>query len=176
MSEETRVESIEIMTQLQDLVKEVYETRSQPFHWDLKTDVETKTIPSAERGILEPDTDISAANELTYEVNSFVAVRHADAEDSNPFWIGKVSRVKKDGEGRIQSLRVQWFNTSRAGGDPYAPVYKSTNRTPHGIKFTIWTQEIDPQTLLVNFEGLKTDKRLSSETCKRIQEKVGSMG
>ena len=83
------------MAELQVLVEGVYTTRPERFHWDVRKNVECKAYTSTELGLLETTPDKTGAEELQYRRNDFVAVRHNDASDNAPFWIGKISRVQR---------------------------------------------------------------------------------
>ena len=117
-SEETRINSRDKMDALRALVQDVYTTKTEMFHWDVANSVESKRVPSTELGILQTAHDVEDSSEANYETNWFVAVRHDEPDDPSPFWLGKISSVKKNRDGKAVSLRVQWYDT-KIGANKY---------------------------------------------------------
>lgn len=170
VSEESRIGDTKRMKSVTDLVDLVYQDRMSDFHWDLKNSVEHKRTRSEEVGALQVNRDATDTAQYTYKVNQFVAVKHEQSTDKEPFWIGRISRLKKT-DGKVTSLVVHWFEQS-GGDDIYKARYKQTNKTPHGKKFTPWSSDIPTESVMVTFDGLTSRKQISVETCKKIQASI----
>ena len=172
-SEETRINSSVKMQSLKALVEDIYVTRQQRMHWDLRKDIEQKHKASSEVGALQQTADNLPVQDISYEPNTFVAVRHDEDGDNSPFWVGKISRVKNNDD-NTTTLRVQWYDV-QDGSDVYTGKYTPSNRTPCRKRFTAWTQDIDSNMVLVTFNGLTARSTIDGETVKVIQAKVNSV-
>jgi len=127
-SEETRVNSAAKMAELRNLRDEVYESREDPFHWNLHEAFELhgkhRTVGNV-RSPSDADTDsddgISTAadtivrTDLEYEVNDFIAVRGEDCTSEMPFWLAKVREIHKNPDGVIFDITVQWYEVYNGG-------------------------------------------------------------
>ena len=155
---------------LKDMVDDVYNSRKMRFHWNLTNDVEYKHTQSSKVGVLQTTREIGQQKQITYEANTFVAVRHDEEDDSRSFWLGKISRVMSNPDGTT-TLRVQWYDV-KAGADIYTGKYTESNKTPSRKRFTPWTSYIDSDTVLMTFDGLTNRGTINGETVKSIQVKV----
>jgi len=178
-SEEVRIGSAAKMKELRDLVADVYETRQQPFHWDLRSVFERAHTQSEERGVLEgnltgADETVEGC-ELEYEINSFVAVRPEAQTATLPFWVGKINRLNKTSDGKVTSLVVHWYETV-GNGDVYSSRYRQMTTSRDKRKKTPWESEVCPDTVMVTFQGFTKKMKLSSEVSKKLQSTVGACG
>lgn len=174
-SEEARIADRAKFASLHALVEDVYDSREDQFHWDLTNIVEFNVVRSSEVGVLEDHHGLNegVAGQLTYCIGSFVAVRHEDATDRVPFWVGKIMDLKKNKNGEVFQVNVQWFETG-LGKDVYHSAYKPTNKYPHRKGFTAWISDVEVQSIMVTFEGFTKRRQLSSEVVKQIQASVSA--
>lgn len=171
-SEETRINDMGKMESLKALVDEIYQTQEKEFSWDQEEDIESKRQASNEKGVLEEDTVTNDISELDYEENTFVAVRQDEPCCDDLFWIGKISRVLRNENGKVEKLTVQWYER-KPGEDSFTGKYRPSNKTPHGRRFTSWMSDIHPKSVSVTFPRLAEKFYLCSETKKKIRNNLG---
>lgn len=179
-SEESRINNTKKLRELVELRDHVFRARTDIFHWDLGECVELQSMtalnviqPSVQDADQEDSEDGSNArsepvavttedlirNDFTYEVNSYVAVQ-TDCSDGAAFWLGKVSRVKHNGDGVVCEVQVHWLQLEQ-DGDTYEGKYSlSFLQGSSGSRKEPYKTYISADAVLVSFENMTVRGRL----------------
>lgn len=185
-SEEGRIGSRKQLRELHELVKTVYNTRMDPFEWDLRQTVELHHRASiSDHGAVQSDgeehVELPAQNndddvgdgevpgEMEYELDSMAAVRYEGATQASPFWIGKVRTLEKDEDGCIASIALHWYEPSGSHDVFDAPYYPSYHAGAKKSKKKPWTDEIVPLPSSSHFQASQKKRRIPSEVAKMLR-------
>jgi len=125
---------------------------------------------------VEPSSSqAKTTGQYKYNVGSFVAVLCDSSDPQTSFWVGKILRVNTSSTGEIKTIHLHWYEPYRSGRNPvnlfldkYAPSYLN-RREP---KERPWTNDIDPSSVLVNFDSLLQNRRLPSSVQKHLRTSI----
>lgn len=166
-SEEWRIASPDKLKDLYDLRDEVFNERVEPFTWNLPNCYETRCAVERRGGnicgtSIEPVVD----NNYDYDVGSFVAIRQSD--NNSGFWIAKILEVQDASS--VIILKVHWYEAAQSTDTTaakYRPAYLHTKR-----QAVPWIDNVEHQSVIVNFGGLTRANHLPMSTRKIIQSSI----
>ena len=183
-SEEVRIDSALKMRELKQLCNLVYScSRVIAFHWpenSVEFSVPNENGQEGSRGSEHLTEDENCATgyveqELEYVPNEFVAVRAGGEKTGEPpFWIGLISKVVRGENGLPQDLTVVWYEPRSSEDDPYAARYKPCWQRTARAKRAPLSGNAAVQTVLVSFQCLTVDNRLSVCVQKKISESLAA--
>ncbi len=209
-SEEYRINNSNKMAQLYELRDKVFQSRTESLHWNLNEIVELNTQNEGEKHNDTPDNiteqghidtedeimpdpqkktdnvqnrsilELTKYNQLSYELNEFVAVM---TEGDKVFWIGKVVKVLKSVQGVITKLKLHWYepyNSKDIISGKYMPGFlkldKKNKSKAKPSKRTAWTDEVSVECVILKFSSL-TSKGLIPVSCrKKLHQEITTLG
>jgi len=166
-----------------ELLKEhVYTARSDPFHWnwDAAPEANGRHYNTADDWNSDAEGNDSVdgmesekderVQDYIYEIGDLLAVRTDNR--SCPFWLGIVGRSRKNSNGEVLSLHVDWLEAYLYTEDPFQSKYRPAI-LPSGIR---WKDEISVNTVLARLTKLRSDRTLSVDDSKRVRESLTVLG
>lgn len=181
-SERGRIGSEVKIRSLLNLKKEVFRSRSVPFHWNMDTSIEVSSNvgrldgASSTRGVADDagNSLSSRSTDLEYKNGSFVAVLSGNSGQGEYFWIGRVIDVKRGRSRKNTSISVHWF-TPYGSNSRYVCKYKPMHlQNNQGAKEEPWIDQISPESVLVSFKKLTSEKKLPALVSTHLREHFGS--
>lgn len=181
-SEEHRINDRNRMKSLQELREHVYQSRLDPFHWNLDkcferrgkyggAFVEDVVIDGDGQGPDTEDEDLPK-QDLQYTLNYFVAVKGEGCTKEMPFWLGQILATSKDKEGATERLSIQWYEVYD-NKDVWRGKYRPAKFGDKGSR-RLWQGIIHVNTVYAEFEKL-TKKRIGRGPARRIREALNEV-
>jgi len=179
---EGRIANTSKVAELELLKEHVYTARSDPFHWnwDAAPEANGRHYNTADDWNSDAEGNDSVdgmesekderVQDYIYEIGDLLAVRTDNR--SCPFWLGIVGRSRKNSNGEVLSLHVDWLEAYLYTEDPFQSKYRPAI-LPSGIR---WKDEISVNTVLARLTKLRSDRTLSVDDSKRVRESLTVLG